>query len=114
MEVRTRVSPTRVRLPDVVVDWAGDLPDVLVKPPLLVIEVLSKRDTYSATQRLANDYLKMGVPNIWLIDPETRSARVCEGTAWTEKKRLEIAGTAIYIDIDKLFARLDRVKRGNS
>ncbi len=114
VEVRTRVSSTRVRLPDVVVDWAGDRPEVLVQPPLLVIEILSERDSYSSTQRLASDYVKMGIPNIWLIDPETRSARVCEGNAWTEKKRLEIAETAIYVDVDELFARLERVKRRNS
>ena len=108
VEVRTRVSATRVRLPDVIVDWAGDRPDTLIEPPLLVIEVLSPGDSYTETQRLAQDYLAMGIPNIWLLDPETRTARVCENKAWIEKSRLEVAGTEIYLDVDVLFARLDR------
>ena len=90
--VCTQFSETRVRLPDVVVDWAGDRPDILVDPPLLVIEIISSGDSYSETQRLAQDYLTMGIPNIWILDPETETARSCEGKAWAEKTRLEIAG----------------------
>ena len=110
VEVRTQVSPTRVRLPDVVVDWAGDRPDILVDPPLLVIEILSAGDSYTETQRVAQDYLTMGIPNIWLIDPDTETARSCEGKAWAERTRLEVAGTPIYVDIAELFARLRRTK----
>ena len=108
VETRTRVSPSRVRLPDVIVDWAGPRPETLVDPPLLVIEILSPGDTYSETQRLAQDYIAMGIPNIWLIDPETRTARICEKTAWLERTRLEVTGTPVYLDVDALFARLDR------
>ena len=110
VEVRTQVSPTRVRLPDVVVDWSGDRPDTLVDPPLLVIEILSAGDSYTETQRLAQDYSVMGVQNIWLIDPDTETARSCEGKTWAEKTRLEIAGTPIYVDMADLFARLRRTR----
>ena len=105
-EVRTRVSSSRVRLPDVVVDWTGDRPETLVDAPLLVIEILSPNDSYSEMQRLAGDYSAMGIENIWLIDPETRTARTCDENAWTEKTRLDIAGTPIYLDVEALFARL--------
>ena len=95
-----------MRLPDVVVDWAGDWPGTLVDAPLLVIEILSPNDSYSETQRLAEDYRTMGVENIWLLDPETRTARICGESAWVEKTRLEIAGTEIYLDVQALFAQL--------
>ena len=108
VEVRTRVSPTRVRLPDVVADYAGAWPEILVEPPLIVIEILSPYDTYTGTERLAQDYRTMGVPNIWLLDPDTRTARVCQGDAWIEKSRLEVAGTDIYLDVPKLYAKLYR------
>ena len=108
VEARTQVSPTRVRLPDVVIDKAGIWPETLVDPPLIVVEILSPHDSYTETQKLAQDYIAMGIPNIWLIDPETRTARVCEKTTWTEKTRLEVAGTAIYLDVPALFNRLDR------
>ena len=32
VEVRTRATPTRVRLPDVDIDYAGNRPATLVKP----------------------------------------------------------------------------------
>ncbi len=106
--VRTRVSATRVRLPDIVVDTGGGWPETLVSPPLIVIEILSLDDSYTETQRLVQDYLNMGIPNIWLLDPATRTARFCEGSAWIERTRLEVAGTEIYLDTDKLFAKLWR------
>jgi Uma2 family endonuclease len=108
VEVRTRVSPTRVRLPDVVVDRAYKWPAVLTEPPLIVIEVLSPYDSYAETQRLAGDYQNMGVPNIWLIDPETRTGRVCEGAVWRETRRFEVEGRGIYLELDWLFERPDR------
>ena len=41
-------------------------------PPLLCVEVLSKDDTMSSMQERIRDYIEMGVPNVWLIDPRTR------------------------------------------
>ncbi len=107
IEVRTRVSQARVRLPDVVVDRPGQRSAVLTGPPLLAIEVLSPDDTYSALRKRAKDYQSMGIPNIWLIDPDTRTAQACEADFWLERERLEVAGTPIYLDIPALFAALD-------
>ena len=76
-EQRVRVSESRVRVPDVVVLTAGAQPDVLSDPPLLVIEILSPDDSYSDTQERAQDYRAMGVETVWIIDPKTRSGRMC-------------------------------------
>ncbi len=107
LEVRTRVLDTRVRLPDLVVDWAGPHPPVLVEAPLLAIEVLSPDDTYSSLKKRAKDYQAMGIQHIWLVDPETRTAESCEGAFWVERERLEVEGTAIYLDVPALFRALD-------
>lgn len=107
LEVRTRVLDTRVRLPDLVVDWAGPHPPVLVKAPLLAIEVLSPDDSYSSLKKRAKDYQAMGIRNIWLIDPETRTAEACEQAFWVERERLEVEGTGIYLDVPALFRALD-------
>jgi Uma2 family endonuclease len=74
VEGRTQVSASRVRLPGVVVAAAAAHPKTLVDPPLIVIEVLSPGDNYTEIERRAQDYRRMGVPNIWLIDPDTRTA----------------------------------------
>jgi Uma2 family endonuclease len=105
-EWRVRVAPERVRVPDLAVVYSKPLPDVLVEPPLLVIEILSPDDSYSDTQERAKDYLKMGVKTIWIIDPTTRSGRVCSGREWVESDRLEVKGTPLYVDLPALFSRI--------
>jgi Uma2 family endonuclease len=105
-EWRTRVSETRVRIPDVVLVLKGPQSRVLATPPILIIEILSPEDTYTETERRAADYQRMGVETIWIIDPETRTGRVCTGDTWTQATRLELPGTHIYVELDTLFARL--------
>jgi Uma2 family endonuclease len=105
-EQRVRVSANRVRVPDLVVLTAGAQPDVLTDPPLLVIEILSPDDSYSDTQDRAQDYRAMGVETVWIIDPKTRTGRVCSGTEWVEASRLEVKGTPLYVDLPEIFSQL--------
>jgi Uma2 family endonuclease len=105
-EQRVRVSERRVRVPDLVVLTAGAQPDVLTDPPLLVIEILSPDDSYSDTQERAQDYRAMGVETVWIIDPKTRSGRMCSGAEWVENARLEVKGTPLYVDLPEVFSQL--------
>ena len=105
-EQRTRVAGNRVRIPDVVVMRLGPQPDVLTDPPLLVIEILSPDDTYSDTQERADDYRRMGVETLWIIDPKTRSGRMCSGADWIAAERLVVPGTPLYVDLPAIFARI--------
>jgi len=107
VEQRIRVSPTRVRVPDLVVLRPGPQPDVLTAPPLLLIEILSPDDTYSALEERCQDYLALGVETIWIIDPRTRTGRICLSTGWISAQRLEVAGTPIHVDLPTLFAALE-------
>ena len=66
-EQRVQVTATRVRIPDVCV--AGELEDVVTKPPSLCVEILSPEDRWSRRNRLISDYHAMGVPCVWVIDP---------------------------------------------
>lgn len=105
-EQRVRVSANRVRVPDLVVLTAGAQPDVLTDPPLLVIEILSPDDSYSDTQARAQDYRAMGVETVWIIDPTTRTGRMCSGTEWVEASRLEIKRTPLYVNLPDIFSQL--------
>ena len=105
-EQRVRVSESRVRVPDLVVLRAGAQPDVLTEPPLLVIEILSPDDSYSDTQERAQDYRAMGVETVWIIDPKTRSGRMCCGAEWVESSRLEVKGTQLFVDLIEIFSQL--------
>jgi Uma2 family endonuclease len=105
-EQRIQIAGNKVRVPDLVVLLPGPQPDVLTDPPLLVIEILSPKDTYTETEERARDYREMGVPMVWILDPRTRSGRMCAGTAWVEANRLEVPGTPLYIELDALFRQL--------
>ncbi len=41
--------------------------------PTLVIEVLSPTDRQMKTVRRVNQYLKRGIPQVWVVDPDDRS-----------------------------------------
>lgn len=108
-EQRVRVSSTRVRIPDVTVVRSGALDeDLLTRPPLICIEILSPEDRYSRTRERAMDYRGMGVENIWLIDPTTRTGQMASSTGWIDTMLLTVTGTPIAVDLNDLFARLDR------
>lgn len=104
---RVRVSHERVRVPDLVVLEAGPQPDVLTDPPLLIIEILSPDDSYSDTQERAQDYRAMGVETVWIIDPKTHTGRMCSGSKWVEAKRLEVAGTPMFVELDEIFSQIN-------
>jgi Uma2 family endonuclease len=111
IEQRMRVSPTRVRIPDLIVVRDEDQPDVTIEPPLLVVEILSPDDTYSDTEERAEDYFGMGVSTVWIIDPKTRTGRMCNRQAWIASPRLEVSDSPIYVDLSEIFANLDRSKK---
>ncbi len=108
---RVRVSPTRVRIPDLIVVRDEEQPDVTIEPPLLVVEILSPDDTYSDTEERAEDYFRMGVSTVWIIDPKTRTGRMCDRTAWISSPRLEVSNSPIYVELPEIFANLDRSKK---
>ncbi len=110
VEVRTQVAPGRVRLPDVVVGPATAWPETLIEPPLIVMEILSPSESFTELLEKLRDYDRMGIPNIWVIDPQTRRAWVSAGTVMTETVRFAVNGTPIYLDITEVFARYDKFR----
>jgi Uma2 family endonuclease len=76
VELRVQVAPNRFRVPDVCVVRKGAFEQVVTRPPVLCIEILSKDDTVRALEERIHDYLNFGVPTVWLIDPKTRLAFV--------------------------------------
>jgi Uma2 family endonuclease len=106
-EQRVQVSRNRVRVPDLAVLSASPQPDVITDSPLLIIEILSPDDSYSDTQERAQDYGDMGVETVWIIDPKTRTGRVCSGTKWIEATRMEVSGTPLYVDLEAIFSQIN-------
>ena len=77
VEQRTRVAEFKVRVPDVCV--VRKLERVTTEPPLLCVEVISPDDRWSRINASVADYLEMGVPCVWVIDPLSSRAWMYEG-----------------------------------
>ena len=106
-ELRVKVAPNRVRIPDVTVTTTGPKPDVLSEPPLLVIEILSPDDSFSDTITRSQDYMAMGVNTVWVIDPRTRAGHQYSGATWVGTSRLTVPGTEIYADMPQIFQEIN-------
>ena len=74
-ELRVQVSPTRFRVPDVVVlENAGPLKEmeqIVRTPPVAVFEILSPEDTLPRVLEKLEDYERMGIRSIFVIDPKS-------------------------------------------
>jgi len=70
VELRMKLAPDVYRVPDVAA-IAGKLPEQQVtdRPPLGVVEILSKDDRHSDLMQKLEEYREWGVPHIWVIDP---------------------------------------------
>lgn len=80
---------------------------VIHTPPLVVIEILSPEDRVSRYRQRLDDYRKMGVKNIWVIDPSVRKGFDCSTGNWIEMKDFSVAGTPVELHLDEIFADLD-------
>ena len=72
-EQRIKVAARRYRIPDVCVTKLPE-PDeqIFTQPPHICVKVLSPDDNFPRMQERFDDYLRMGVANIWLLDPDLR------------------------------------------
>ena len=109
-EQRVQVSARRFRIPDVCVA-IGQRPQeqIFRTPPFICIEILSPEDRMARVQDRIDDYLKFGVPYVWLIDPATRRAWVytkagiqeADGILKTENPSLSVPLVEIFAGIDE-------------
>ena len=79
-------------------------------PPDLAVEVLSRRDTHSATDTRVKQYLASGVRLVWIVDPWVRTVTVYEpdGNIHIVTERGTLAGGAVIpgfsVPVAALFA----------
>jgi Uma2 family endonuclease len=113
--LRMRIALKLVRVPDVcLIERTSPREQVLNHPPLAVIEVLDELDRFSATMRKFDDYLRFGIQNIWVIDPEPRIAYryTAVGLEEVQTGELVVPETPIRVVLNDLFAEL-AARRGS-
>lgn len=114
-EQRIQIAPRKFRIPDVCVLRVGAVAeDILTKPPLIAIEILSPEDTIRRATRKAAEYDQFGIEHVWVIDPQARVAyRGCPaGLERVPSGELAVADTPILIRVAELFEKLDRIRAG--
>jgi Uma2 family endonuclease len=110
-ECRVQVKATRFRVPDIcLVDARLPVEQIIRRPPLLCVEVVSPEDRLPRLLERARDFHEMGVATIWVFDPETRKVWVSQAGRVIEWQGgvLEVAGTPIQLDPEKAFAKMIR------
>jgi Uma2 family endonuclease len=110
-EIRIKVSERQVRVADVAI-LRLDAPyeNVLTTPPVVVIEILSPEDRVVRYEQRLADYRKMGVPHIWVIDPQHRGAFDCSAEAWQPVDILKIASSPVAVPLEPLWKKLDALR----
>ena len=106
-EQRVQVAATRFRVPDISVVRGNPGEQILTRPPLLCVEILSPDDSMSSMQERIDDYLTFGVENIWIVDPRRKKA------FWVDKAGiheapgaiLEAIGAPIRLDLASLWPK---------
>ncbi len=108
-EQRLRVSPNRVRIPDVtLISRDAPVEQVIISTPLACIEVLSEDDSLRSTRPRLDDYERLGVRNIWVLDPVERLAwTYFDGLYHPVMETLSIADSPIRVRLSELFDLLN-------
>ncbi|MBV9505402.1 MAG: Uma2 family endonuclease [Acidobacteriia bacterium] len=102
-EQRVQVSPTRFRIPDVCVVKGEPTEQIFRTPPLICIEVLSPDDRLAQMHERVQDYLKFGVPYVFILDPAQRKAWRSTLDGLQEVTALRTADPEIVVPLAELF-----------
>jgi Uma2 family endonuclease len=104
-ELRHRIRKGKYMIPDVSVIFKPRPPEkIFSAPPLLWIEILSPEDRPIRVNKKIRELLEWGVPNIWVIDPETLESELHTpaGIRNLEDGVLRLDGTPIEVPLHKL------------
>ncbi|MGO9338687.1 MAG: Uma2 family endonuclease [Terracidiphilus sp.] len=108
-ELRVQVSAGNFRVPDVSVT-GRDLPveQIITCPPIAVFEVLSPEDTVTRMMNKLDDYERMGIRTILVLDPKGKHFRYSEGKLEPLNSRaFDLPGSACRFDLAEIEKLLD-------
>ena len=102
-------SEPRYRIPDIcVVPVDHPYERVLTTPPYLAIEVVSPDDRTTEILAKVGEYLAMGIPYVWIVDPYDRKVVEADARGIRERaNRIVETDLTGSVDFNDLFAQLD-------
>ena len=114
-EQRVQISTERFRVPDVCALYPDGPPGgILRTAPELCIEILSPGDSLTDMQDRVDDYVALGVPHIWLIDPVKRRAWTADaqGIHVLATDAFTIPETPVRVPLADMYRELDDIAAG--
>lgn len=95
-------------MPDVTVLDRDQPPEqIITHAPLAVFEVLSPEDTLQKLKRKLDDYAAMGIPQIWVIDPQDGSFSRYQEKELLRAADFTLASKGIEFEIARIGDLLD-------
>ena len=103
-ELRMRLRPGKYRIPDVLVTRGKPDEQILTKPPLLCIEILSPEDRLSRVNARVQEYLDFGVAVVWVVDPIDKTVWIYRKTGMEQAHgSVKLDGTDIEVPFSEIF-----------
>ena len=108
-ELRIQVSSGNFRVPDVtVLDRNLPIEQVITHPPIAVFEVLSPEDTVTRMMTKLDDYERMGIRTILVLDPNGKHFQYGEGKLEPlASTAFDLHGSACRFDLAEIEKLLD-------
>lgn len=106
-ELRLKLAGDLFRVPDVTV-FSGAPPSQLIpdRPPLGVVEIVSRDDRYTELLQKLDEYHRWGVPHIWVVDPGLERLSAYDASGLRQVAEIGLPGIDRRIGIDELIRGL--------
>ena len=107
-ELRLQLADDLFRVPDVTV-FSGAPPLQLVpdRPPLCVVEIVSRDDRYTGLRQKLDEYHRWGVEHIWVVEPWLERLCVYDGSDLRQAADIGLPGTGRRLTIGELIRGLE-------
>jgi len=106
-ELRVKLRSGRYVLPDICIFEGAPTDNLPDTPPLAVVEVLSPDDTHAELIAKLGEYHQWGVPNIWVVDPDSRTLQVFDGGRLQPTDAFSLAAYGIGIPQAEVFRKVN-------
>ncbi|MGD0732292.1 MAG: Uma2 family endonuclease [Terracidiphilus sp.] len=108
-ELRVQVTAGHYRVPDVTLtDRSLPIEQIITHPPIAVFEILSSEDTLARMMTKLDDYERMGIRTILIIDPNGRNFRYSGGSLEPlPAEAFDLPGSACRFDLAEIEKLLD-------
>lgn len=103
-EQRLKIRPRKYRIPDIMVlDTNAPRTPVIEHAPLLCIEIVSPDDRMSDLVMRAGDYLQLGVPETWILDPASKRSYIYDQDGLRESHNTVLRHGRIELPVAEIF-----------